>query len=489
MFFHQDDFGLLVLLEKLPLWQFVLTPQSEHFAPIRHLVYVLIWHFFHLNFIPHLILQVTLHFIVVLVLAKIVWEMTGKRIYGFVAAGVFIVNQTYTEVFLALNPSSLAMFFIGLAFLYWWRQFISPYPLLKGEGLKGEVRVSHRYFWYSLFFILLAGFTLGIGTGVGLVFGVATLVVSCKLSVVSKKRSEVMWRYPLIYFLAGIFSFFIGPILAPTQLESFTPRIGEIGDILGYLGFIIVGISRGVVGRLMLPGFEPPNEDVVGTVVSFVPFVVIVGVSVWIWKRNNSHKNYNHYNRYTTAVLWGFVVYPYVWAGFLRAHFGLKQALAERYAYPSLFFLAILIALFCSYLWKKGIVRSQKVFIIFVIVIFLVQSIAYAKKVFIFTQRTREEKRYIEDYGYVLRHSSVVLDLPLPKVINQDYISTRDLAPLLVENNIPRFIKPKGDFCTKEFKNILRDDKVLSFYEEQAEEPFVGKKLDKNLLEKCIRGL
>ena len=121
MFFHQDDFGLLVNLTQLSFWKFIITPQAAHFEPIMLSIWWVFFKIFRLNFLPYLIFNWSIHFLTALVLGKIVWEMTRQKLAVFVAVAIFIINLTYTEVLLTMNGSPLAMLFIALAFLYWGR--------------------------------------------------------------------------------------------------------------------------------------------------------------------------------------------------------------------------------------------------------------------------------------------------------------------------------------------------------------------------------
>src|SRR3989344_4628730 len=129
MFFHQDDIGLFVLLQTLPFLKFILTPQAAHFEPIMISVWWVFFKIFRLNFLPYLLFNWGLHFLTTLVLGKIVWEISHKKIAVFIAVSIFIINLTYTEVLLTMNWSPLAMFFIALAFFFWWR-FITSFALV-----------------------------------------------------------------------------------------------------------------------------------------------------------------------------------------------------------------------------------------------------------------------------------------------------------------------------------------------------------------------
>jgi len=110
----------------------------------------------------------------------------------------------------------------------------------------------------------------------------------------------------------------------------------------------------------------------------------------------------------------------------------------------------------------------------------------YTKKAESFTLRPRMEKKYVEEVKYLIDHSEVVLDLPLPSYINQEF-RISDFAPVVKDNNLPKFIKPEGEFCTREFRDSLRDKKIWSFYREQSRDEKVKRKLDTVALVKCGR--
>ena len=196
-----------------------------------------------------------------------------------------------------------------------------------------------------------------------------------------------------------------------------------------------------------------------------------------------------------------FIVYPYVWAGFLRYQFGLKQALAERYAYPALFFYGILVGVMMVEVgremggirgirdirWRilKGRIRVQNVIVGFFVILFVLQSVNFVKAAEKFTERTIKEKRYFQDLGRVMEKTNIVIDLPLPTYINQTSLTIKDVVPVMDEKKKIEMVTLDKNFCNEKVKESLKIDEVREFYEEQMRDEFVGKVLSKSRWERC----
>lgn len=560
MFFHQDDIGLLVILEKTPFKQLLFTSFAQRFAPIYWLIVFLEYKLFGLNFTPYVMVVVFFHILNCFILGKIVYKLTGRKVYVLVAILLFIINISYTEPILWLSAQGevMAATFLGLGFYYWLdflfrftgpaacvsqnrdpsrstdilgdskvhdltKYFYSFYLLARssfGVSRFGIPRLRHPLvkskvlprFIYAIFFVILAGWTYGVGVGVGVVFAVASWWVL-------RESGFNKWKWLAgVYLLAGFLSYLPSVFLYGNIVPSEWRGWGNpINSVVGLISFVIVGVGRGLIGRLFLPGYEPEREDVVGTIISFIPALIILmgwlGVMMG-WGKGGKREKGVKWEKALIGVFGLFTIYPYIWAGLIRYQFGLKQALAERYVYTALFFFVILLSLIIKYysgyilkLFKLNTQNSkvktkyhnshfheinipyriQKLFIIGVFVIFVLQGMQFFIKAREFEKRPMMTKKYFRDYAAVLRDSLAVLELPLPSYINQDFLTTNDLAPVLVENKTQKFIKARGDFCTNEFNNSLKIPLVVSFYKEQVRDGSVARVLGKDKLEKCLK--
>ncbi len=426
MWFHQDDIGVLIDLVNKSFWETLWISQGEHFSPLYNIVWAIQWRLFHLNYFPYVLFPLFVHLLNIILLVKIVRLFSFARprlakLGEVVAVLLFTASVTYTEPLLwfTVQGISLATLLVGLAFYFW---------------LKNK-------FWWSILFSFLSGFAFGLGIGVGVIFGILTITQISKLK--SQNQNLNLKTIIFLYFLTGIISYLVGPAFLGERLGGRIIEWRGVADILEYAGFILVGISRGVVGRLFLPGFEPPNEDILGTVLSFIPFILIVGLFIKMAYPKFLGARLPLRCGFAAARLkiWArpfdlllftsiFVIYPYVWAGFLRYQFGLKQALAERYAYPALFFFVILVALIVNYLVKEKIIRSQKVFIVGAMVIFILQLYFFHQKAKIWEERPLRTKKYFEVLEEKVKRGRRIKDEPLPKFINQEFYSTYDLMPI-----------------------------------------------------------
>ena len=176
---------------------------------------------------------------------------------------------------------------------------------------------------------------------------------------------------------------------------------------------MIGGIGRGVIGRLFLPGYEPRHFEIAKTLFSFLPFAIISSVvSKLILSGSNSLRKL----LLSLSIL---IVYPYVWAGAIRYQFGIKQALAERYAYTPLFFSVILIGLLLKYFFDNKILTSLKTVFIFVSLILVFQIINFRKKAVEFEKLPLFTKKYIEELRLKIKNNGTIPDETLPSYINQ----------------------------------------------------------------------
>jgi hypothetical protein len=324
-------------------------------------------------------------------------------------------------------------------------------------------------------FILFNGLTYGLGVGTGMVFALTTILFKNYLH----KKKIVL--YSVIWGLLGITTYFIGPLIVPNFFSHITPHMtNPLKDIILYIVFVISGVTRGVIGRLFLPGFEPSHHDIILTVISFIPALIILSGIYWLYKRYNKL-----HDKMLIISLGIFLTFPYLWAGFLRSHFGLKQALAERYAYPSLFFFVILFVLLIKFLIEKKKIRSIKYIIIYIVILIIMQSAIFTNNADIFEIRPRKTRNYFFQLGRILAKEGVLLDLPLPSYINQEY-RISDLAPLINRMSNTVFILPKGEYCTERVKQTFTDKDIIDFYYEQAVDSAVSKEFNREKLLLCL---
>lgn len=460
MFFFQDNIGYLIQLHFTPFWPWLLIPDAEHFAPITHLLFYIEYHLFNLHFIYYFSVSVILHLLTVALLAYIINFLTKSKFLSLVGIILFSVNLTYTEPILwSLQGLILSTIFVATAFLLWCR-FVQ-----KGKN---------KYFWFSVFMLILGGFTYGLGAGAGIVFFFLTFIYKC-----SKKRN--LFLYETVYILTGILTFLSGPAVVSGMTKQVIPVVNNpFRDFLLYSAFVFSGVTRGVIGRLFLPGFEPRHFQIIPTIISFIPALFILLLAVWFLK----NKKIKREAKLLFLSLGVLIIYPYIWAGFVRYQFGLKQALAERYAYPSLFFFCMVLVLIIKALLEDKRI-SKKIILLIVLLIFTFQNIMLWRNSVIFEKRPKLTKVYFTNLTSILASSEVVLSLPLPSYINQEYTISQ-LAPLLGEFPNIKFIDPKaGNFCSYSFARELSKPAVYDFYHNQLLDPVVEKVLSLNAIENC----
>src|SRR4030042_5307403 len=123
MYFFQDDIGILIQLNSLPFFQYILTPWSAYFLPIFRFISFLEFHLFGLNFLPYLIVSLFFHTLNIFLIGQLAFIFTKNKFFMFLAMALFSFNLTYTEPLLwfTVQPLTLAVFFLGLSFRYWYK--------------------------------------------------------------------------------------------------------------------------------------------------------------------------------------------------------------------------------------------------------------------------------------------------------------------------------------------------------------------------------
>lgn len=389
MYFFQDDIGLLIQHAENNFWQFLILPQAEHFAPLLHFLTYLEFKLFHLNYYGYLSVSLILHFLNLFMLYKILRLLKLNKNLALIVSSLFTVNLTFVEPLLWFSAQGiiLANIFIALTFYFWLNKSKLAY-----------------------LFIVFAGFSYSTGVGVGIIFGVISLLYG---------------RFIPVYFILGILSYFIGPLIAGEALGQITPVIrNPLTDFLLYSAFVIGGVGRGVYGRLFLPGFEPRHFEIIKTLLSFLSFAVISGL---VTKLIISGPKKLSRLLISLLVL---IIYPYVWAGAIRYQFGIKQALAERYAYTPLFFTVILIGVILKYFFDQKIFSSKNLMVVLVSILLFFQIINFHKKAVEFEKRPLLTKKYIEELQSKIEKNDVIIASPLPDFINQP-LTVSDLYPLI----------------------------------------------------------
>lgn len=461
MFFFQDDVGLLIQLKTIPFWQFIITPHSEHFAPVLHLLSAVEYRLFGLNFIYYVATAVIIHIFNLWILFKLAKALTQQHITGFLAVILFSVNLTYTEPMLwfAANGVLLATFFLGVTYYFW---------------MKFTLSLKRRDLIITFLGIISSGLSYGVGVGTGLLFALSALIYR------NRKNYRQMTFASALYLFLGVASFALGPLIAGNKLGRIRPEINNIFfDWLKFLAFVVAGVSRGAVGRLFLPGFEPRHFQIIPSILSFIPFLILSAIILYVLVIDKSKVR-----KATIASLIVFIVYPYVWAGFLRYQFGLKQALAERYAYPSLFFLILLLAVLIGHFLKSAKLFFRLGFIACGLALIFFQARAFIIKAYEFEKRPLLTKVYFSEVEKVLKSSNPVLDLPLPSYINQPYTISQ-LAPVLTDKEDIVYIDTGNFRCTGQLKEQLLKNEIYSFYKAQVQDGAVSRFLTPEDLQGC----
>ena len=459
MFFFQDDIGILIQLASIPFPQILFEQQAGRFLPIFRLFSLLEFKLFGLEFTYYVLVAFLIHLLNCFLLWKLSFQIVRNKYFSWLAVSLFAVNLTHVESLLwwSAHGELLAMTFLATAFFLWYR-FVTTDSL--------------RALFLSIPLLLFSGFTYGVGVGLGIIFAAITYIYK---SIAKNNQKLGIFLYSGV----GIACAFGGIVVAKGTQSQFVDPILYVAK---YVLFVVAGVSRGVVGRLFFPGFDPRHFEIIPSLISFLPFLLFLALYVSMFR------NIRTKGKRIVLLLLVMVVYPYLWAGILRAQFGLKQALAERYAYVSLFFFSILFSYLLSKLTHEGFIRSKWVVTTFVASILVLQSFVFHLKSVDFEVRPQKTKKYMEDLTEVVHASDTVINLPLPSYINQPY-HIKDLVPVITVENKYRFIDPKHFVCDNTTKEFLRNSKIYEFYLTQSSDWKVRKEFSKRALYECHRDI
>lgn len=455
MFFFQDDIGILIQLASIPFPQIIFEPQAERFLPIFRLFSLLEFKLFGLEFTYYVLVAFLIHLLNCFLLWKLSYQIVRNKYFAWIAVSLFAVNLTHVESLLwwSAHGELLAMTFLATAFFLWYR-FVTTDSL--------------RALFLSIPLLLFSGFTYGVGVGLGIIFAAITYIYK---SIAKNNQKLGIFLYSGV----GIASALSGLVVAKGTQSQFVDPILYIGK---YVSFVVAGVSRGVVGRLFFPGFDPRHFEIIPSLISFLPFLLFLAVYVSVFR------NIRTKGKRIVLLLLVMVVYPYLWAGILRAQFGLKQALAERYAYVSLFFFSILFSLLLSKLTRSGYIRSKWVVTTFVASILVLQSFVFHLKSVDFEVRPQKTKKYMQELTEVVYTSDTVINLPLPSYVNQPY-RISDLVSVISNDKKHQFVEPEHFVCDNTTKELLRNNKIYEFYLTQSRDWEVKKKFSKEKLYEC----
>ena len=436
MFFFQDDVGILIQLAATPIWQLVLAPQAEHFVPVFKLFSLVQYKMFALNFPLYVYSAYLIHLLNCFLLYKIANYLFKQRIFALTAVAVFSINITYIEPFFwwAAQGELLAMFFLACAFFFW---------------LNFMERKSQKSLFISVPLLLFAGYSYGVGVGAGIVFALISYIYKGILA------RSLLVKTMLFFLLTGGISYLGGLLVA---VHKPLPQLVSLMDyFVRFITFVAAGVARGVVGRVFFPGFDPRHFEIFPTVISFIPFLIFIFLLISMFR------NIRTEGKRKMLVILVLMVYPYLWAGVLRAQFGLKQALAERYAYVSLFFFALLFSFLILRLRQLRLLRSKRILVLFLTTILILQSAVFFLKAKDFEVRPKLTKLFFENISQVFAKSEVVINLPLPSYINQPY-KNADLAPVLAKHKQFIYLEVEDFVCDNTMQGYLTDIFLYQFY-------------------------
>jgi len=150
-FFQQDEwggFGDAIYLSTRPIWELFRYSGGLHFAPLGHLIWLILYKFFGFQAQYYVFVQLSLHIITSFLVYAFVNKLTRSWGVGILAALFFATNTHANQAFihLATFPTIIVTLFIALFFVY--LVSIRDYKYFSGKNLS----LSLAVFFASVFF-------------------------------------------------------------------------------------------------------------------------------------------------------------------------------------------------------------------------------------------------------------------------------------------------------------------------------------------------
>lgn len=399
-FFH-DNFDSLVESLNFSVSS-LFSPYNEHFTPIPKLLFHFVFLLFGLNFTPYFILSICLHLLNLFVLWLIVRELTRKNFFAYLAVLLFAVNVTFFEIILWINFSAIMVcLFVGLAFLFW---------------LKFRQKKNKSYLFLSIASAWAAAFSFTIGLICPLV-----LAILCFLDKKSGKKAGI----PFVFLTLIVFMLFF--YFSKENINTGHSQIFNLPSIFQIISFIYTGLTQALLLRFFF-ALYPTRFLALNHFL--LPFLLIITLFFLVLISFFSGKT-KEVSFLKIALLVN-IIYPYAFISLVRSNLGAQGALAERYAYFSLFFLVIFLVYEMSFLKQQLWLRMA--YIIFIFYTLTTQGLVFYKRSFIFTKLMITNKIFFLKLSEEVKNNKVEADCKIPKFPNGRQDSCSRYIKLLKES-------------------------------------------------------
>ncbi|PIZ24864.1 hypothetical protein COY48_00660 [Candidatus Collierbacteria bacterium CG_4_10_14_0_8_um_filter_43_86] len=320
-FFHQDDVIELAVVADWQGWKTVGHLNNEHLNIIFWPLLRAEWLWFGTTYPAYLLMNIVFHVIVLSLMFSITYRLTKSFVWASVPVWGMVINSSWFTVVWWITGQ---MFFLATIFA-----LLSYWVILKIiERPKSKVLVPVLY---------ILSILPGLSWGIGLTWPIWPFLVF-GFDYLKKRVNHIGYTLIAAQMTLGI----IYLSLVGSNLSVHTDPKTWLSNPPAIINFMIMGLSKTVVGRWLWPG-----ENLRASVVS----ILIVLVLTLIYRSRRKLLD-NH-------ILFGFVVAigSFVTLAVPRWKFGIEHALANYYAYFPLSFLLIGVAVLLYRMKLTGIKR------------------------------------------------------------------------------------------------------------------------------------
>lgn len=376
MYFHQDDLDWFMMANR-SFWRVMKVPLSDHINYLFRVLLKFEWDIFHLYFPAYLFISTTMHFLVVMMIYKIVKATTGRSDLPAIMALIFTINTNWTEVVLWTSGQtiSISALFVLFAMLAIWKKR------------------------YRSIFVLLSTFTSALALG---------LLPATFLTYGYDLKMKKVFKLGLAVILISLMVFMFYKFVATevTEIEFSLTWIVSVVEVMG------LAIVNTVIGRL----FVPFDEFEVIRIV-----LVMSGLTLGLWRFRKNIKELLRDKWSLFLIIQTFFYYLVVAVG--RAQYGVGIMRAERYGYLGL---AMALLLFARMMRKVKI--GKWVWVVPIIVV--LQCVGLYRRAEDYVVRPQALKNVVEQLQKSKKSVSPDAYLPF-EILNDERLKYRDLINLI----------------------------------------------------------
>lgn len=384
MYFHQDDVDTLV--EVVNHWPGALfTTQNEHVVLFHRLFVRLEWELFRIYFPGYLFFSFLFHGLNLFLLGVIAKKVTKSSFAALVAVSLVAINSNWNEVIYWMTGQQqlLWTFFSLVSFLY-------TYTLWQQK--KPFAPIQYIY-------VCILSLLPGVNFGAGMAWP-AILFILFGWRWKNKKLSITPIGVTVIFSQIVLSVLYL--YLVQNKIETHD-SVAHWFNLFGIFRFVLVGVGMSMVARALWP------FDQIRTMV--IMLILFTG-GVILYLRTKPWKLLLQDKIVQSGIL--ITLATYTIYALPRWHFGLWQAMAQRYVYMPMFFLVLALVVV---LQKIKLLEHKKIIVFLCISFVILQTAGFFWRVEAWLVRPNQTRVLFEKID-ALKPSDCINDDYLPTYIN-----------------------------------------------------------------------